>query len=51
MTEFELIEKTIEIAVNAHKGQKDLDNLPVVLHTFAVASKCIHPKEIIVALL
>ncbi|MCQ2333166.1 MAG: phosphohydrolase [Paludibacteraceae bacterium] len=51
MSEFELIEKAIEIAFEAHKGQKDLDGLPVVLHPFAVASKCTQPKEIIVALL
>lgn len=51
MSEFELIEKAIEIAVFAHKGQKDLDGLPVVLHPFAVASKCTQPKEIVVALL
>lgn len=51
MSEFELIEKAIEIAFEAHKGQKDLDGLPVVLHPFAVASNCTQPKEIIVALL
>lgn len=51
MSEFELIEKAIEIAFEAHKGQKDLDGLPVVLHPFAVASNCTQPKEIVVALL
>lgn len=51
MSEYELIEKAIAIAVDAHKGQKDLDGLPVVLHPFAVASKCTQPKEMIVALL
>lgn len=36
MTDSELIEKALEIATRAHKGQLDLDGKPVILHPLAV---------------
>lgn len=36
MTDSELIEKALEIATRAHKGQLDLDGKPVILHPLTV---------------
>lgn len=36
MTDSELIERALEIATHAHKGQLDLDGKPVILHPLAV---------------
>ncbi len=36
MTDSELIEKALEIATRAHRGQLDLDRKPVILHPLTV---------------
>ena len=36
MTDSELIERALEIAARAHKGQSDLDGKPVILHPLVV---------------
>lgn len=36
MTDSELIERALEIAARAHKGQLDLDGKPVILHPLVV---------------
>ncbi len=36
MTDSELIEKALEIATRAHRGQLDLDGKPVILHPLTV---------------
>ena len=33
------IEETLQIALDAHKGQKDLDGKPAILHPIAVGLK------------
>ena len=44
-------EKAVEIASKFHNGQKDLDNLPVLLHPLAVALKGTTNEERIVGVL
>ena len=45
------IEEAIILAVKAHRGQKDLDGKPVILHPLSVALKGTNDKEIIAGLL
>ena len=47
----EQIEIALEIALNAHRGQRDKDGNAVVLHPLAVALKGDNPLEIIAGLL
>ena len=47
----EQIEIALDIAMKAHRGQRDLDGNPVILHPLAVALKGRNPQEIIVGLL
>lgn len=45
------LEKAIELAVKAHKNQKDLSGLPYILHPIHVMSKMTTVSEMIVAIL
>ena len=45
------IEVALEIAMKAHKGQRDLDGNPVILHPLAVALKGNNESEIVAGLL
>ena len=45
------IEIALEIALKAHRGQRDLDGKPVILHPLTVALKGNNEEEIIVGLL
>ena len=45
------IETAIEIAMRAHKGQRDLDGKPVILHPLTVALKGENENEIVAGLL
>lgn len=47
----EQIEVALEIAIKAHKGQRDLDGKAVILHPMAVALKSDEPYVIIAGLL
>lgn len=52
-TDYELsqIEIALEIAMKAHRGQRDLDGKPVILHPLTVALKGNNEEEIVVGLL
>jgi len=45
------IEIALEIALRAHKGQRDLDGKPVILHPLTVALKGNNEREIVAGLL
>ena len=45
------IEIALEIAMKAHKGQRDLDGKPVILHPLSVAMKGSNENEIVAGLL
>ena len=45
------IEIALEIALKAHKGQRDLDGKPVILHPLTVAMKGNNENEIVAGLL
>ena len=45
------IEIALEIALKAHKGQRDLDGKPVILHPLNVAMKGYNESEIVAGLL
>lgn len=45
------IEIALEIALRAHKGQRDLDGKPVILHPLTVALKGNNENEIVAGLL
>lgn len=45
------IEIALEIAMKAHKGQRDLDGKPVILHPLSVAIKGNNENEIVAGLL
>lgn len=45
------IEIALEIALKAHKGQRDLDGKPVILHPLTVATKGNNENEIVAGLL
>ena len=45
------VELALEIAVKAHKGQRDLDGKPVILHPLTVAMKGNNENEIVAGLL
>lgn len=45
------IEIALEIALKAHKGQRDLDGKPVILHPLTVALKGNNEREIVAGLL
>ena len=45
------IEIALEIALKAHKGQRDLDGKPVILHPLTVALKGHNESEIVAGLL
>ncbi len=45
------IEVALEIAMKAHKGQRDLDGMPVILHPLTVALKGNNESEIVAGLL
>ena len=45
------IEVALEIALKAHKGQRDLDGMPVILHPLTVALKGNNESEIVAGLL
>ncbi|MBQ9584988.1 MAG: hypothetical protein IJR20_03195 [Muribaculaceae bacterium] len=47
----EQIEIALEIAMKAHKGQRDLDDKPVILHPLSIALKGKDPYVIIAGLL
>lgn len=51
MTELELLEKAIGIAVTAHRGQKDKNGAPYILHVLRVTARVETVKEKIVAVL
>ncbi len=51
MTNSELIEKALEIATKAHKGQLDLDGKPVILHPLTVGLMGTNTDEIVVGFL
>ena len=51
MTETELLEKAIGIAVAAHRGQKDRNGAPYILHPLRVMGRVTTTKEKIVAVL
>ncbi len=51
MTDSELIEKALEIATKAHKGQLDLDGKPVILHPLTVGLMGTCTDEIVVGFL
>lgn len=45
------VELALEIALKAHKGQRDLDGKPVILHPLTVAMKGNNESEIVAGLL
>ena len=45
------VEVALEIAMKAHKGQRDLDGMPVILHPLTVALKGHNEREIVAGLL
>lgn len=45
------IEIALEVAMKAHKGQRDLDGKPVILHPLTVALKGKNEREIVAGLL
>ena len=45
------IEIALEIALRAHRGQRDLDGKPVILHPLTVALKGNNENEIVAGLL
>lgn len=51
MSDSELIEKALEIAICAHKGQLDLDGKPVILHPLTVGLMGTCTDEIVVGFL
>lgn len=51
MTESNLIETCLQLAVTAHKGQLDKVNLPVILHPLTVGLSGATPDEICVGFL
>jgi len=51
MSENELLEKAIGIAVEAHRGQKDRCGVPYIMHPLRVMSRVDRPREKIVAIL
>jgi|SRR6266850_65298 len=51
MTEFELLEKAVGIAVTAHRGQKDKYGAPYILHVLRLTARVETVKEKIVAVL
>ncbi len=51
MNNSELIEKALEIATKAHKGQLDLDGKPVILHPLTVGLMGTNTDEIVVGFL
>ncbi len=51
MNEMELLERAIEIAVQAHRGQKDRYGAPYILHPLRVMARVQTPTEKIVAIL
>lgn len=51
MTENELLERAIAIAVEAHRGQKDRYGAPYILHPLRVMARVERPAEKIVAIL
>ena len=51
MNEPSQIEIALEIALKAHKGQRDLDGKPVILHPLTVAMKGNNENEIVAGLL
>ena len=50
-TNISQIEVALEIAMKAHKGQRDLDGRPVILHPLTVAIKGNNESEIVAGLL
>ena len=50
-TNISQIEVALEIAMKAHKGQRDLDGMPVILHPLTVALKGNNESEIVAGLL
>lgn len=51
MNEPSQIEIALEIALKAHKGQRDLDGKPVILHPLSVAMKGNNENEIVAGML
>lgn len=51
MTDSELIERALEIATKAHRGQLDLDGKPVILHPLTVGLMGTNTDEIVVGFL
>ena len=51
MTDSELIERALEIATRAHKGQLDLDGKPVILHPLSVGLMGANTDEIVAGFL
>jgi len=51
MNEFELLEKAINIALEAHRGQKDRYGAPYILHPLRVMARVSTPIEKTVAVL
>ncbi len=51
MTELELLEKAIAIAVEAHRGKQDRYGAPYILHPLRVMSRVATPEEQTVAIL
>src|SRR6266853_976208 len=51
MNDFELLEKAIAIAVDAHRGQKDRYGAPYILHPLRVMARLATPIEQAIAIL
>lgn len=51
MKEFDLLEKAVEIAVKAHRGQKDRYGAPYILHPLRVMNRVETLREKMVAIL
>ena len=51
MTDYELLEKAVGIAVEAHQGQKDRYGLPYILHPLRVMARVDEAREKTVAVL